>query len=245
MKSVIISQARMTSTRLPGKVLKKVAGKPLLEYQIERLKRSRIADEIVIATTTNETDLPIVELCERLKVYCYRGSEEDVLSRYYEAAKKSKADVVVRVTLDCPVIDPMVIDSVITGFLEKYPDLDYISNTQERTFPRGMDTEVFSIQALEETFNEATEKLDREHVTLFIRRQDDRYKIGGLTYHENQSSHRWTVDTEEDLNLVSKIINALYPVKTDFTLEDILKLLENNPEWVKINADVETQKYGV
>jgi len=244
MKVVIISQARMTSTRLPGKVLKMVNGKSLLEYQIERLKRSRMADEILIATTTDETDLPIVELCERLHVCCYRGSEEDVLSRYYEVAIKSNADVVVRVTSDCPVIDPMVIDSVITFFLENYPDFDYISNTQKRTFPRGMDTEVFSIQTLKESHNEALEILDREHVTLFIRRHDDRYKLGGLTYHENQSSHRWTVDTREDLNLVSKIIDALYPVKADFTLEDILKLLEKNPDWVKINAQVETKYYG-
>jgi spore coat polysaccharide biosynthesis protein SpsF len=226
-------------------VLKKVAGKSLLEHQIERLRRTRMSDEIVIATTTNEADLPIVELCEKLNVCYHRGSEENVLSRYYETAIKYKADVIVRVTSDCPVIDPMVIDSVINLFLEKYPDLDYLSNTRERTFPRGMDTEVFSMQTLEETFQEATEKLDLEHVTHFIRRQNDRYNVEGLTYHENQSSHRWTVDTQEDLDLVSKIINALYTVKTDFTLEDILKLLEENPEWVKINAHVETQKYGV
>jgi len=244
MKTVIISQARMTSTRLPGKVLKKVQGKSLLEYQIERLKRSRIADEIVIATTTNESDLLIVELCQQLQVKYFRGSEEDVLSRYYEAAKKFKADVVVRVTSDCPVIDPMVIDSVISYFLEKYPDFDYISNTQERSFPRGMDTEVFSIKALTEAFNETTAKPDREHVTTFIRHQGDRYKLGGLTYHENQSLHRWTVDTEEDLNLVSKIIDALYPEKVDFTLKDILNLLEKNPAWATINAHVEQKKYG-
>ena len=244
MKTVIISQARMTSTRLPGKVLKKIAGKSLLEYQIERLSRSRIADEIVIATTTNETDLPIVELCERLNVCYHRGSEADVLSRYYDAAIKFKADIVVRVTSDCPVIDPMVIDSVISYFLEKYPDVDYISNTQERSFPRGMDTEVFSIQALTEAFNEAITKPDREHVTPYIRYHSDRFKLEGLAYHENQGSHRWTVDTEEDLSFVSKIIDALYPEKVDFTLEDILNLLEKNPEWAKINAHVEQKKYG-
>jgi spore coat polysaccharide biosynthesis protein SpsF len=138
----------------------------------------------------------------------------------------------------------MVIDSVISYFLEKYPDVDYISNTQERSFPRGMDTEVFSIQALTEAFNEAITKPDREHVTPYIRYHSDRFKLEGLAYHENQGSHRWTVDTEEDLNLISKIIKALYPVKANFTLEDILNLLEKNPEWAKINAHVEQKKFG-
>ena len=243
MKIVIISQARMTSKRLPGKVLKKVAGKSLLEHQIERLRRTRMSDEIVIATTINETDIPIVETCERLNVSYYRGPEEDVLTRYYEAATKFKADVVVRVTSDCPVIDPVIIDSVITLFLKNYPEFDYVSNDHKRTFPRGMDTEVFSFKTLKETFNEAKSKIDREHVTLFIRHQDNHYKLGDLTYHENQSSHRWTVDTQEDLNLVSKIIQALYPVKANFTLEDMLKLIENNPKWAKINAHVEQKKY--
>ena len=244
MKTVIISQARMTSKRLPGKVLKMVSGKSLLEYQIERLKRSVQSDEIVIATTKNETDLPIVELCEQLKVSYFRGPEEDVLSRYYEAAKEFEADVVVRVTSDCPVIDPMVIDSVINFFLGGYPVFDYVSNTKKRTFPRGMDAEVISIQTLKETFNEATAKPDREHVTSYIKRHSNRYNLGNLSYHENQSSHRWTVDTEEDLELVSKIINALYPVKVDFTLKDILNLVEKNPEWTTINAHIEQNKYG-
>ena len=244
MKTVIISQARMTSKRLPGKVLKMVAGKSLLEYQIERLKKSIQSDEIVIATTKNETDLPIVELCEQMKVSFFRGSEDDVLSRYYEAAKEFEADLVVRVTSDCPLIDPMVIDSVINFFLGEYPVYDYVSNTKKRTFPRGMDTEVISFQTLRETFNEATAESDREHVTPYIKRHSDRYNLGDLSYHENQSSHRWTVDTEEDFELVSKIINALYPVKVDFTLKEILDLIEKNPEWSKINAHIEQNKFA-
>jgi spore coat polysaccharide biosynthesis protein SpsF len=244
MKVVIISQARMTSTRLPGKVLKKIGGKSLLEYQIERLKKSLRADDVVIATTTNESDLPIVNLCEHLKISYYRGSETDVLSRYYKAAKEFKADVVVRVTSDCPVIDHRVVDSVIDLFLKNYPDFEYVSNTQQRTFPRGMDTEVFSIQVLEDAYNEATAKSDREHVTPFIHRQKGRYRLGGMIYTENESLHRWTVDTEEDLKLVSKIINALYPIKADFSLEDILRLLKKKTKWSMINAHVEQKKIG-
>ena len=144
MKIVIIVQARMTSTRLPGKILLPVLGKPLLEYQIERLKRCNKADEIVIATTINSSDQPVVNLCERLGIAYYRGSECDVLARYFEAAVASQADVIVRVTSDCPVIDPTVIKQCIDFYLKHYPYYDYVSNSLQRTYPRGMDTEVFS-----------------------------------------------------------------------------------------------------
>ncbi|HBQ25201.1 MAG TPA: acylneuraminate cytidylyltransferase, partial [Syntrophomonas sp.] len=168
MKTIIIVQARMTSTRLPGKVLKEVLGKPLLEYQIERLRQVRLADELVIATTTNDTDQPIVELCEHLGGAYYRGSEEDVLSRYYEAATQFKADAVVRVTSDCSLIDPGVMDEVIGLYINNRDNYDYVSNTLERTYPRGLDTEVFSMAALEKAYKEAGEQPDREHVTLFM-----------------------------------------------------------------------------
>ncbi|NLX01599.1 MAG: NTP transferase domain-containing protein, partial [Syntrophomonadaceae bacterium] len=168
MKTVIIDQARMTSTRLPGKVMKEVLGKPLLEYQIERLKRTNEADELVIATTTNNTDQPIVEICKRLGVAYYRGSEEDVLSRYYEAATKFGADVVVRVTSDCPLIDPTVVDKVIKHYKDNWDKYDYVSNTLTRTYPRGMDTEVFSYKVLQEVYYNAQEQPEREHVTPYI-----------------------------------------------------------------------------
>jgi len=244
MRVVIITQARMTSTRLPGKVLKKVQGKSLLEHQLDRLKRVVTADEIIVATTVNETDEPIVALCEQLQVIFHRGSEDDVLARYYEAAQPFKPDVVVRVTSDCPVVDPEVIDKVIQYYLNHYPHYDYVSNCLKRSYPRGMDTEVFSFKALEEAFNEATVHPDREHVTSFIQHQPNRYKLGDVTFFQNQSNHRWTVDTEEDFELVSNIINALYPEKTNFTLEDILKLLEKKPKWSKINTHIEQKKYG-
>lgn len=237
MKTVIIVQARMTSTRLPGKVLLPVKGKPLLEYVIDRLRRVKQADELVIATTTNKTDDPIDELCRRLDVSCFRGSEEDVLSRYYLAAKQKQADVVVRITSDCPLIDPEVVDQVISLYRQDSPKFEYVSNVGERTFPRGMDTEVFSFRALAEANHEATLPAEREHVTTFIRRNSERYRAANLRHKDDQSSHRWTVDTPEDFALIEKIIGS-FGGKTDFTLEDCLALLENNPEWSQINEKI-------
>jgi spore coat polysaccharide biosynthesis protein SpsF len=244
MKTVIIVQARMTSTRLPGKVLKKVLDKPLLEYQIERLKRVKFADEIVIATTINSTDLPIIELCDRLSIPYFRGSEEDVLARYYQAAKEHHADVVVRVTSDCPLIDPQVIDRVIQFYLDNQSQYDYVSNCLEKTYPRGMDTEVFSFLALDQAFVEATAQPEREHVTPFIYIQPERYRLAEVVYSENQSSHRWTVDTADDFELIKRIIEGLYPQNQKFTLEDCLDLLKRYPDWLLINTHVEQKEYA-
>lgn len=243
MKTVIIVQARMTSTRLPGKVLKTVLGKSLLEYMIERLSRVKLADEIVIATTTNSTDQPIINLCEKLSVSHYRGSEEDVLARYYGAATEHKADVVVRVTSDCPIIDPQVIDEVIQRYLD-LKQYDYVSNGLSRSFPRGMDTEVFSYAALQEAFLEAAEQPDREHVTPFIYRHPERYRLANVLYAQDQSRHRWTVDTMEDFVLIREIIEALYSINPEFSLADVLALMEKNPDWSMINAHVEQKQYG-
>lgn len=244
MRTVIIVQARMTSTRLPGKVLKQVMGKPLLEYQIERLRRIKFANEIVIATTVNDTDLPIIQVCEKLNVVCYRGSENDVLARYYEAARENGADVVVRITSDCPVIDPLIIDEVIRFYRESYPKYDYVSNSLKRTFPRGMDTEVFSFKALEEAFKAATALPDREHVTPYIYRHPEQYSLGNIENIEDESRHRWTVDTEEDFLLISQIIKAIYPVNPSFNMRDCLELINQNPEWFNINSHVEQKTYG-
>lgn len=244
MRKVIIVQARMASTRLPGKILKKVMGKTLLEYQIERLSRVSLADRTVIATTINESDLPVVELCNRLSVPCFRGSEEDVLSRYHGAALLHEADAVVRITSDCPLIDPYVVDKVIDFYLKHYPEYDYVSNTIKRTYPRGMDTEVFSFNALERAHAKATSTLDREHVTPFIHRQPERFNIANVCYKKDISMHRWTVDTNEDFELIEKIIANLYPVKPLFGMEDVLKLLEETPDWININAHVEQKLYG-
>lgn len=244
MKTVIIVQARMTSTRLPGKVLKQVLGKPLLEYQLERLRQVKLADEIVIATTTNHTDEPIVELCNSLSFPYFRGSEDDVLSRYYGGATAHQAELVVRVTSDCPLIDPQVIDMVIDYYLQNQFHYDYVSNGLERTYPRGMDTEVFSFSVLQEAFREATAQPDREHVTPFIYRHPERYALGHVFYSEDCSHHRWTIDTPQDFELIQKIIEALYPNQPNFTLEDCLRLLQEQPEWYLINSHIEQKQYG-
>lgn len=242
MKTVIIDQARMTSTRLPGKVLKEVLGKSLLEYQIERLKRAKEADELIIATTINDTDQPVVELCNKLNINYYRGSEEDVLSRYYEAAMKYQADIVVRVTADCPIIDPRVVDSIIRYFKDNQDKYDYVSNTLERTYPRGMDTEVFPIHVLKEAQLNALDPSEREHVTPYIYWRPHKYRLGVIRYAQDQSKHRWTIDQIEDFLLINNIIKELYPVNQQFKMQEVLNLLEVHPQWVELNAEVEQKK---
>lgn len=234
----------MTSSRLPGKVLKVVMGKPLLEYQIERLRRVRLADDIVIATTTNDSDIPIVDLCVRLGISVTRGSEHDVLARYYEAAMQHQADVIVRVTSDCPVIDPLVVDGIIRFYLDHQAKYDYVSSGLIRSCPLGMDAEVFSLQVLQEAFAEALDKAEREHVTPFIYLHPERYRLANYSCPEDLADHRWTVDTPEDFELIGKIIEALYPLNQEFGLLDIANLLKVNPDWVAINAHVEQKKLG-
>lgn len=237
--TVIIVQARMASTRLPGKILKKVLDKTLLEYQLERLCRVKNADRVVIATTDHGAEQPIVDLCKSLKVDYFRGSENDVLARYYGAATEYGADTVVRITSDCPLIDPAVVEQVIGFYLEHRNKYDYVSNTfPDLTYPRGMDTEVFSYQALKEAYLEAKDQPEREHVTIFIKRRPKRYRIKNLPYTRDVSNYRWTVDTPEDFELVSRMISELYPVNPRFTLEDCLELIAKHPEWVELNAKI-------
>ena|SRR5690554_1274855 len=238
MKTTIIVQARMGSTRLPGKILREVLGKPLLEYQLERLARVRTADMVVVATTGKEQDEPVVELCRRLGIRFFRGPEEDVLARYYLAAREYRAQTVARITADCPLIDPAVVDRVFRFYLNHKGKFDYVSNVRRRTYPRGMDTEVFSFRALEESYRETRREAEREHVTIFIKEHPERYRLGGVEYEKNFSRHRWTVDTMEDFQLIERIITALYPENPEFTLEDCLRLLARYPEWEKINAHI-------
>lgn len=244
MNVVAIIQARMTSTRLPGKVLLKVRGKSLLEYELERIRRSKLIHQTVIATTTNSTDDPIVELAFSLGIPYYRGSEEDVLSRYYEAAKAYQAEVVVRLTSDCPLIDPVIIDQTLQTYLDHANQFDYISNTLTRSFPRGMDTEVFSFQSLEIAYFEATQAYEREHVTPYLYLHPDRFRLGKVVHNGDLSKHRWTVDTPEDFELIRRIIQKLYPENPNFTMQDILHLLDDNPEWIEINRHIEQKKLG-
>ena len=239
MSTAIIVQARMTSTRLPGKVLKEVQGKSLLAYQIERLRKVKLADTIVVATTVNATDDPIVRFCTDEDVDFYRGSEQDVLARYMGAARKCGASVIVRVTSDCPLIDPEVVDHVISRFARAAGRADYVSNTLLRTYPRGLDTEVFSYKVLEEAFSRASEPTEREHVTPYIYGRPERFCLLNVAQDTDLSAHRWTVDTKEDFELIRLMLESMYPLKPDFRMRDCLELLEEHPEWVAINRDIE------
>lgn len=242
MKTVAIIQARMGSTRLPGKVLKKVLDKPLLSFQLERVKRTTRIDDIVVATTNEKIDDGIVHFCKSQKVHVFRGAEEDVLSRYYEAAVKHKADIIVRLTSDCPLIEPAIIDQVIQLYLDKQP-IDYVSNTyNKRTFPRGLDTEVFSFQALKKAHQGAVLQRDREHVTAYIYSNKNSFQLAAFSQANDYSHHRWTVDTDEDFELVSRILKTIYPTNPTFTMENVIQLLKENPSWVHINAHIEQKK---
>jgi spore coat polysaccharide biosynthesis protein SpsF len=229
----------MASARLPGKVLLEVLGKPLLAYHLERLRRARRLSEIVVATTTREGDQAIVDLSRRLGFPVFRGPEDDVLRRYAQTATAFAADVVVRVTSDCPLIDPAVVDRTVSAFLDRQGAVDYVSNRLPATFPRGMDTEVLSREALDTANREATEPDDREHVTLFVWRQPERFRVYNEAYHRDESRHRWTVDEPADFVLIKRMLETLVPRNSGFTLEDCLALMREHPEWPALNAGVE------
>ncbi len=240
MKTVIVVQARMTSTRLPGKVLLPLGGEPMLTRLVQRLRRVRLADAIVIATTTNASDDAIVALCERLGVAHHRGSEHDVLSRYAEAAALQQADTVVRVTSDCPLIDPALIDQVIEDFAQG--GCDYVSNMMPPTWPYGMAVEVFSVQALQEAHAQASQDSEREHVTPFIYWNAQRYRLRNVACSQNLSHYRWTVDMPEDYELVSLLFEALYQTHPQFRLEDLLAEMNRHPEWMRINQHIQQKQ---
>lgn len=237
MKTLIIVQARMTSTRLPGKVLLPLAGEPMLTRLIERLRRVRRADGIVVATTTNTSDDPIAALCALLGVPCHRGSEHDVLSRYADAARLYGADVVVRITSDCPLIDPALIDQTIAAYDEG--GSDYVSNMLPPTWPYGMAVEVFSAAALAQAHAEATQAAEREHVTPFLYWHQERYRLRNVASPVDLSHHRWTVDTPEDYALVSRLFDHLMPNRPNFTQADVLALLDAHPDWIAINQHIQ------
>ena len=231
MSTAIVVQARMGSSRLPGKVLKDIAGRPMLSYQMERLRRVKSADRIVIATSDQPADDALERFCQKEKIAYVRGSEDDVLARYYAAIERFPADIVVRITADCPLIDPALVDEAIGAY-----EPDYVSNMLEKTYPLGMAVEVFSAQALREAHREAKDPAEREHVTPFIYRHPERYRLKSLTMAPNLSHHRWTVDTPEDFELVSRLLKTLKP---HFTLQDVLEVLDKHPDWCAINAHVE------
>jgi spore coat polysaccharide biosynthesis protein SpsF len=232
-----ILQARLSSTRLPGKVLKPILGRPMLEMHLERLARSTMIDKLIVATSDRPDDTPIAELCEKLDVACFRGSLGDVLDRYYRAAERLNPEIVVRLTGDCPLADPEIIDAGIDYFLKN--NFDYVSNCVQRTFPIGLDFEVFRFVCLETAWREATLPSEREHVTPFIKNRPERFAIGHYTNPVNLSRHRWTVDEPDDFAFVAAVYEALFPNNPRFTIDDILALLGERPELMQLNYHIE------
>lgn len=239
---VAIIQARMGSTRLQGKVMKNICGRSVLSHEIERIKQANTIDEIVIATTLSESDNIIVEESIKEGVRVYRGSEDNVLSRYYEASLEYKADTIVRITSDCPLIDPHIIDEVIGFYLENNYDL--VTNAglyqENRTYPRGLDLEVFSFRILKEAFEKASKDYHFEHVTPYIYENSE-----NIYYYKNKfdfSKHRWTLDTEEDFTLINEIYNDLYEGSHNFYFKNILDLFDLKPNLFGINSHIVQKK---
>lgn len=234
-----IIQARTGSTRLPGKVMMELGDNTVLGHVIERVRQTQTIDRIIIATSELEADDDIVEEALLNGALVSRGSESDVLSRYYQAAVDFGLDHIVRITSDCPLIDPQVVDIIVSFYLEHdYPIVTNAGSVlSERTFPRGLDIEIFSFAALEEANQEARENYQREHVTPYI------YENNNDVYHYKNdidySLHRWTLDTAEDWELIKEIYNNLYKGKHDFYLKDILALFDEKPELFLINKDIE------
>ena len=235
MKTVAVIQARMGSSRLPGKVLAEISGVPMLMHVVRRVREAATVDEVILATTTSTADDAVADFCRREKITCHRGSEDDVLDRFYQAAQNTGAEVVVRITGDCPLIDPEVIDRVVR--VAQDGDCDYAANVIRYTYPDGLDVEAFSFAALQRAWNEAAKSSQREHVTTFLRTED------GIRRHNvehdldlSSRHYRWTVDTAADLEFVRAVYRAFEP-RTNFRLGDILDLLDRQPALTAMQAN--------
>ena len=227
----------MGATRLPDKVLKDLTGQPMLARVVNRTRRAKTLDTVAVATTTQPIDDAIVRLCEKRGWPFFRGSEEDVLDRYYRTALAFKAEVVVRITADCPLIEPEIIDKVVDVYLSHRPEVEYVSNTLARTFPRGLDVEVMSFHALERAWRGDHDPAWREHVTPYIWCHPEWFRIRNVANDIDYSYMRWTVDTIEDLTFVREIYK--YFQNDAFTWREVLHLLEMHPEWLEINRPVQ------
>ncbi len=226
---VAIVQARMGSTRLPGKTLALLAGKPMLAHILERVQAVPLVDRVVVATTTHPEDDAIAALARDLGVTVYRGAAEDVLDRFYRCALEARAHTIVRITADDPFKDPALLQAMLERWIRLWPGLDYLSNTLEPTYPEGLDLEIFSMDALTRAWREATLPADREHVTPYIWRHPHRFRLYSWKQERDLSHLRWTVDYPEDLAFAQAVYQRLYPQKPLFLMEDILALLEAEP----------------
>jgi len=234
---VLFVQARMGSTRLPGKVLKTVLGKELLRWQVDRLRKAKTADEVVVITTTMPEDDPIAELCATHGIPVFRGSELDLLDRHYQAAKQFHADFVVKIPSDCPLSDPDLVDEVLNLWISNQDAYDYVSNYHPPTFPDGMDVEGCPFSVLETAWKEAKNPHEREHTFPFIWDQPERFRIGNVENPRGNMfmTHRWTLDYPEDYEFLKRVLEGLAE-KPDFTMDDVLAFLAAHPDIAAINA---------
>lgn len=239
-KPVAIIQARMGSTRLPKKVLSDIVGRPMLWHIINRVKEAESIDRVILATTENSIDDEIVSFADDGKIDVFRGSEEDVLDRYYQTAKEYDVANIVRITADDPLKDPVVIDKIVNIYMQN--NADYVSNTINPTYPLGLDAEIFSFTALEKAWIEADEKYDREHVTPYLYTNPDKFKILNVEHDgENLSHLRWTVDTKQDMDFAREIYKQLYNKGEVFLMDDILGLLEKHPKLLELNKNIKSK----
>lgn len=241
---VCIIQSRMSSTRLPGKVLKEICGHPMIYWVVKRASKAKLINKLVVATTKDKTDSCIVDWCRKNDVECFRGDAYDVLDRYYQAAKIYQADTIVRLTADCPLIDPDLIDELIEDFFNK--GVDFAANRlpppYKRTYPIGLDIEITSFSALEEAWHQARLPFEREHVMPYLYSVEGRFKTYILDAEKDYSDHRWTVDTVEDLEFVRALFSKL-DCRIDFTWCEVLKTIQENPALEEINAKVDHKSY--
>lgn len=235
-KTGVIIQARVGSTRLPGKVLLKILDKTILEFVIERVQKATLVDSITVATTDKKDDQAIMDLSKSLGVNAFAGSEEDVLDRFYEAAKLYNIEYIVRITADCPMIDPILIDKVIDHCSKT--GADYSSNTLKRTFPDGQDIEVFNFNALEDAWKEAKLLSEREHVTPYIIKHNDKFKLANLQNKVDLSEKRWSLDEKADFDFLKVVLESIYPSNPDFNMNDVLEFLRVNPDVESINKHI-------
>jgi spore coat polysaccharide biosynthesis protein SpsF len=232
-----IIQARVRSSRLPRKVLLLLGRKTILENVVERVKNAKYIKKVIVATSDEKSDDEIAQLCKKKKFHCFRGSLNDVLDRYYQAAKKFKIKHICRITADCPLIDPKILDIAAKKYLKGR--FDYVSTAYPiATYPDGLDTEIFSFEALEKSWKEAKLSSEREHVTPYIWKNPKLFKVYNIKNDKNLSSFRWTVDEEKDLKFVKEIYKRLDGAGRIFYMKDILALLRKNPELIKINKGI-------
>ncbi len=238
-KTVIVVQARMSSSRLPGKVMLPILGRTLLYRMIERLRMIRHTAEIIIATSQETADDIIEREASAIDVACFRGSLNNLLDRHYQLAKQAGADVVLKIPSDCPLIDPNIIDDVLDFYFDNQKQYDFVSNLHPATFPDGNDVEIMSMDCLERTWKEATRPLELEHTTPYIWENQDKFRIGNVLWSAGKDysmSHRFTIDYPEDYQFIKRVFEELYPANPGFTCEDILNLLEEKPDIYNINA---------